>query len=151
MNNHMTISGVNRTVPGKPGYKVGHQVQNYPHYAAFGEENKRRRGARPERPKSSSSGFLSCTQVLPYRAFHQHLCSPRREEASRQRCLTDCQWTTPGQVPALPYLSHPLWLPVDKQCGKEGKCSMPKLSMWSHLEEIQGKKGIKIHIAFPFF
>lgn len=78
---------------------------------------------------SLCSGFLSCKQVLPSRAFHLQLCLGEAQERATDK---GAWWTVSGPYlgrcqPC--YLQHPFWLPSDTGCAEEGKCSAPTLSV----------------------
>lgn len=141
-----------RTAPGKLGWNIT-RVEGHLHCATQYKENKRRRD-RLESGPELRSGFLSCKQVLPSRAFHLHLCFAqlRRDLQTKVHGGLSVGPTWAGAN--LRYLQHPLWLPTDKQCGKEGKHSAPTLQcgleMWPHLDKIQERKGIKIHTVALF-
>lgn len=99
-----------------------------PHCGVLYKENERRGGW--EAALSLCSGFLSCKQVLPSRAFHMQLCLGGPGEGRRQRCVVDCLSVGPTWAGASPVISSTLFgFPQTHSVPRRGKRSAPTLSV----------------------
>lgn len=100
--------------------------------------------------QSSSSGFLSCKQVLPSRAFPCICVSPSRGGTCRQRGTVDCQWAAPGQEPACLISSTLSGFLQTNSVVRRGSVRRQSfqcgLETWPYLGKVQERKGIEIHI-----
>lgn len=136
------------TIPGKLGsnitrYKVTLIMQ---HCAKKIEEEPDLRVA-----PSSYSSFLSCKQVLPSRAFHLHLCFAQPRRDLKTKVHGGLSVAPPGQMPACVISNTLSGFPQTNSVARKGNAQRQTfqcgLEMWPRLEEIQERKGIKIHIV----